>query len=97
MGPEQNSQLVQVIKMIACRFMDADGNGSREQAIKCIDWCLSRDVHVLSNSWGEVPNSPSLQVCSRAAACLKLSSLWLRFVSGWMSGDLYPNCHFSTP
>ena len=48
--------------MIACRFMDADGNGSREQAIKCIDWCLSRDVHVLSNSWGEVPNSPSLQV-----------------------------------
>ena len=53
----------QVVKMIACRFMDADGNGSREQAIKCIDWCLSRDVHVLSNSWGEVPNSPSLQVC----------------------------------
>ena len=50
--------------MIACRFMDANGNGSREQAIKCIDWCLSKDVHVLSNSWGEVPDSPSLQVRS---------------------------------
>ena len=52
----------QVIQMIACRFMDANGNGSREQAIKCIDWCLGKDVHVLSNSWGEVPDSPSLQV-----------------------------------
>ena len=63
-------RLPQVIKMIACRFMDADGNGSREQAIKCIDWCLSRDVHLLSNSWGEVPNSPSLQVLSTSAACV---------------------------
>ena len=62
--------MLQVIKMIACRFMDADGNGSREQAIKCIDWCLSRDVHVLSNSWGEVPNSPSLQVIIAFAASL---------------------------
>ena len=45
-----------------CRFMDANGNGSREQAIKCIDWCLKQDVHIVSNSWGEVPNSLSLQV-----------------------------------
>ena len=57
----------QVIQMIACRFMDANGNGSREQAIKCIDWCLGKDVHVLSNSWGEVPDSPSLQV--RSSTC----------------------------
>ena len=57
----------QVIQMIACRFTDANGNGSREQAIKCIDWCLGKDVHVLSNSWGEVPDSPSLQV--RSSTC----------------------------
>ena len=61
--------------MIACRFMDANGNGSREQAIKCIDWCLGKDIHVLSNSWGEVPNSPSLQVwspaCSSGQRCLR--------------------------
>jgi hypothetical protein len=48
--------------MLPCRFMDANGNGSREQAIKCMDWCLKREAHVLSNSWGEVPNSLSLQV-----------------------------------
>lgn len=64
----------QVIQMIACRFMDPNGNGSREQAIKCIDWCLGKDVHVLSNSWGEVPNSPSLQVASSLTSLLILAS-----------------------
>jgi hypothetical protein len=49
---------------MSCRFMDANGNGSREQAIKCMDWCLKQDVHVISNSWGEVPISLSLQVCA---------------------------------
>ncbi|KAK9919176.1 hypothetical protein WJX75_009872 [Coccomyxa subellipsoidea] len=52
----------QAVTMLPCRFMDANGNGSREQAIKCMDWCLKREAHVLSNSWGEVPNSLSLQV-----------------------------------
>lgn len=53
---------LQAVTMLPCRFMDANGNGSREQAIKCMDWCLKREAHVLSNSWGEVPNSLSLQV-----------------------------------
>ena len=52
----------QEITMVPCRFMDANGNGSREQAIKCMDWCLKQNVQILSNSWGEVPNSLSLQV-----------------------------------
>ena len=52
----------QAVALMACRFMNADGNGSREQAIKCMEWCLTKDAHVLSNSWGEVPNSQSLQV-----------------------------------
>lgn len=63
---------VQVVTVLPCRFMDANGNGSREQAIKCMDWCLKREAHVLSNSWGEVPNSLSLQV-SRAIYSLKPS------------------------
>ncbi len=52
---------------MACRFMNADGNGSREQAIKCMEWCLTKDAHVLSNSWGEVPDSQSLQVLLRGS------------------------------
>ena len=60
---------------MACRFMNADGNGSREQAIKCMEWCLTKDAHVLSNSWGEVPDSQSLQVLLirlAPAACGKM-------------------------
>ena len=55
----------QAVSLMACRFMNADGNGSREQAIKCMDWCVRQDAHVLSNSWGEVPDSQSLQVRGR--------------------------------
>ena len=58
----QGAWPLQVVALMSCRFMNADGNGSREQAIKCMEWCLTKDAHVLSNSWGEVPNSQSLQV-----------------------------------
>ncbi|CAL8463961.1 g3496 [Coccomyxa elongata] len=58
----------QEITMVPCRFMDANGNGSREQAIKCMDWCLKQNVQILSNSWGEVPNSLSLQTAVATVA-----------------------------
>jgi hypothetical protein len=41
--------------------MDATGNGWVSDAIRCWEYCLSKDTHVLSNSWGGVDYSQSLQ------------------------------------
>lgn len=42
--------------------MDATGNGWVSDAIRCFEYCLSKDTQVLSNSWGGVDYSKSLQV-----------------------------------
>ena len=52
----------QAISIIACKFMDATGNGWVSDAIQCIDYCISKDAHILSNSWGGVDYSEALQV-----------------------------------
>ena len=48
--------------IIACKFMDATGNGWVSDAIQCIDYCISKDAHIMSNSWGGVAYSQALQV-----------------------------------
>ena len=53
----------QAANIIACRFMDATGNGWVSDAIQCINYCISKDAHIMSNSWGGVEDSPALQVC----------------------------------
>lgn len=52
----------QAISLIACQFMDATGNGWVSDAIQCIDYCISKDAHIMSNSWGGVAYSAALQV-----------------------------------
>lgn len=47
---------------MTCRFMDSNGNGWVSDAIRCFEYCLSKDAHVMSNSWGGVDYSKSLQV-----------------------------------
>ena len=54
----------QAISIISCKFMDATGNGWVSDAIQCIDYCISKDAHIMSNSWGGVAYSQSLQVGS---------------------------------
>ena len=71
----------QAISLIACRFMDATGNGWVSDAIQCIDYCISKDAHVMSNSWGGVDYSAALQVsnhwtCS-LSAYITLEDLFL--------------------
>ncbi len=44
-------------KVIACKFLDADGNGSDSGAIKCLDYLLALkrrgiNIRVTNNSWG---------------------------------------------
>ena len=52
----------QVASIVTCRFMDATGNGWVSDAIRCFDYCMTFDTQVLSNSWGGVAYSDSLQV-----------------------------------
>lgn len=49
--------------------MDATGNGWVSDAIRCWEYCMSKDTPVLSNSWGGVDYSQALQV-RRHAPCL---------------------------
>ena len=54
--------MLQQVSIITCRFMDASGNGWVSDAIRCIEYCISKGAHVMSNSWGGVEYSASLQV-----------------------------------
>lgn len=47
--------------------MDATGNGWVSDAIRCWEYCMSKDTPVLSNSWGGVDYSQALQVCPALA------------------------------
>ncbi|KAK9821107.1 hypothetical protein WJX81_006169 [Elliptochloris bilobata] len=51
----------QLSSIVTCRFMDSTGNGWVSDAIRCFEYCLSKDAHVMSNSWGGVDYSQSLQ------------------------------------
>ena len=59
--------IAQVAAMVPCKFMDAQGNGWVSDAIKCWEYCLSRDTAIISNSWGGVDNSAALQAAVKHA------------------------------
>lgn len=40
------------VKLMACKFLDADGYGYTSDAIKCINYTRSEGAHIVSNSWG---------------------------------------------
>ena len=60
----------QLASIVTCRFMDSTGNGWVSDAIRCFEYCLSKDTQVLSNSWGGVDYSQSLQVRQGSLALL---------------------------
>ena len=67
------SGISQSVSIIACKFMDATGNGWVSDAIRCFQYCMSKGAHIISNSWGGVDYSTSLNVsltCQDAAASL---------------------------
>ncbi|MFO1492544.1 MAG: S8 family serine peptidase [Kiritimatiellia bacterium] len=39
-------------RIMACKFLSADGSGAASDAITCIDYARSKGAHILSNSWG---------------------------------------------
>jgi len=40
------------VKLMALKFLSSSGSGSSSDAIKCIDYAISKGVDVLNNSWG---------------------------------------------
>jgi subtilisin family serine protease len=48
------------VKLMALKFLSADGSGSSADAIECINYSLTKGVHILNNSWGGGGFSQSL-------------------------------------
>ena len=67
--PEAWSNATQYSSIVGCRFMDATGNGWVSDAIRCWEYCMTKDTHVLSNSWGGVDYSQALQVDALQLPC----------------------------
>lgn len=49
------------VSLVPVRFLDDDGFGTTEQAIKAIDYATNLDVDVMSNSWGGFKSSDALR------------------------------------
>ena len=49
------------VKVMALKFLDADGSGDDFDAIKCIDFAIENGARVLSNSWGGYGDVPVLE------------------------------------
>lgn len=47
-------------RLMACKFMDALGNGYTSDAISCLEFARSNGVHIINLSWGGTPFSLSL-------------------------------------
>jgi subtilisin family serine protease len=40
------------VRLMACKFLDANGSGSTSDAIECINFAVTEGARVLNNSWG---------------------------------------------
>ncbi|MEI6032710.1 MAG: S8 family peptidase [Verrucomicrobiae bacterium] len=57
------------VKLMALKFLDAAGDGSDADAIKCIDYAIAKGAKVLSNSWGGTGANDALKAAiARAKA-----------------------------
>ena len=54
------------VSMMACRFMDASGQGQLSDAVSCYDYCLTQRAHIIHNSWGSAEFSQALSVAFQA-------------------------------
>ena len=39
----------QVVSLITCRFMGAEGTGNARDAIRCVDYCIGKRAHIVSS------------------------------------------------
>ena len=64
------------VEIVICQFMDATGNGWVSDAVQCIDYCITEDAHIMSNSWGGVAPSDALTVGRLAVCCVMHCTLF---------------------
>ncbi len=65
------------VRLMGLKFLNAGGSGDTSNAIKCIEYALSKGVRILSNSWGGGGPSQALEDAIRAArdqGCLFLAA-----------------------
>ena len=55
------------VRIMACKFLDANGSGNTSDAIECINYALNKGAKVLSCSWGGSPYDPALHDAIAAA------------------------------
>lgn len=48
------------VRLMACKFLDANGSGNTSDAIECIDFAVTHGARVLNNSWGGGPFQQAL-------------------------------------
>src|SRR5262249_32219029 len=48
------------VRLMACKFLAADGTGNTSDAIRCINFAVSKGARILNNSWGGGPFSQAL-------------------------------------
>lgn len=53
--------VVQSVTLVPCKFIGPSGNGQLSDALLCFNYCLLQRVHVISNSYGSVKNSPAFE------------------------------------
>lgn len=53
--------------IVPVKFLDKDGSGTLEDAVKAIDWATKQDVQIMSNSWGGGGYSKALEDVIKAA------------------------------
>jgi len=83
------------VQIMALKFLDANGSGATNDAIRCIDYAIAQknkgvNIKVLSNSWGGGGNSQALQ-----DAITRAEQAGLLFVAAAgnesQNNDLVPN------
>jgi len=48
------------VRLMACKFLSAEGRGTISDAIECINFAVSKGAKILNNSWGGGGNSQAL-------------------------------------
>ena len=48
-GGEHVGCYSQAVSLITCRFLGADGKGDAINAIRCVDYCIGKDAHIVSS------------------------------------------------
>ena len=70
---------VQLPTLLPCKYMDISGNGMISDALLCFNWLASKNVQVISCSWGITTASSGLQ---QALSKLSASGILISVSSG---------------